>query len=244
MLLSDFNCDMGEGMEHDEAIMPFITSANIACGYHAGDDATMLQTLLLAKRYGVKAGAHPSYPDRENFGRREIHLTPQKVYQLVTDQIKKLQDIASTINVQLHHVKPHGALYNMAAKDEALARSVAKAVRDVDANLMLFGLSGSCLISAAKALGLATKSEAFADRTYDEDGNLTPRSIPGSLITNELTVVQQVLEMVYDKKVTTKSGRKIPILAETICLHGDGVNAVAMAKLINKALKSETNTDN
>lgn len=237
MLQCDLNCDMGEGIGQDAAIMPFITSANIACGYHAGNEDIMVQTLLLTKSFGVNAGAHPSYPDRENFGRKDMLLTPQEVYELLANQINKLKSVALAHNVQLHHVKPHGALYNMAAKDIELAKTIAQAVKDVDAKLILFGLSGSYLITAGMELGLQTKSEVFADRTYDDDGFLTPRSIPGALLQDEAAVVQQVLEMLNEKSVTTRLGLKIPILAETICLHGDGKNAAALAEVIFKALR-------
>lgn len=239
MLRCDLNCDMGEGIGLDAAIMPFISSANIACGYHAGDDASMLQTLLLTKSFGVAAGAHPAYPDRENFGRKEMNLSPAQVYRLVSDQVIKLKELALAHDIQLRHVKPHGALYNSAAKDATLANAIAQAVKDVDLKLVLFGLSGSCLISAGKAMGLQTKSEVFGDRTYQDNGSLTPRFMPGALIENEITALQQVSEMVNDHCVTTTSGKKIPIVAETICLHGDGKNAVALAKLIYKVLVSD-----
>lgn len=237
MLKCDLNCDMGEGTGNDAAIMPYITSANIACGYHAGDETTMLQTLLLAKSFGVAAGAHPGYPDRENFGRKEMNLSPEQVYQLVMDQVTKLKAFAFAHNMQLHHVKPHGALYNTAAKDATIAKAIAKAVKDIDEKLVLFGLSGSCLIRAANELGLKTKSEVFADRTYDDDGSLTPRSKPGALIEADAAVAKQVLQMVKEHCVTTTSGKKIPIVAETICLHGDGIHAVALAKLISNVLR-------
>lgn len=239
MLPCDFNCDMGEGMGNDAGIMPFITSANIACGYHAGDDTSMRQTLLLATQFGVAAGAHPSYPDRENFGRKEVNLPPEEVYQHVKNQIIKLNALALAHNVQLRHVKPHGALYNMAAKDATLANAIAQAVKDVDANLVLFALSGSCLISAGKALGLQTKSEVFADRRYEENGNLMPRSMPGALLEGEAAVQKQVSEMVYEGIVTTITGKKIPIVTETICLHSDSTNAVALAKVIYKVLSKQ-----
>lgn len=230
---------MGEGTGNDAAIMPFISSANIACGYHAGDATSMRQTLLLAKQFGVAAGAHPSFPDRANFGRKEMNLIPGEVYRLVLDQILKLKEIALVHQVKLHHVKPHGALYNMAAKDAKLAEAIAQAVKDVDERLTLFGLSGSCLITAGKEMGLPTKSEVFADRIYDDSGSLTPRSMPGALIEDKVGVEKQVSEMALEGTVTTISGKKIAIVAETICLHGDGANAVALAPLIYKILSSK-----
>ncbi len=236
MLHCDLNCDLGEGVGNDELIMPYITSANIACGYHAGDESTMHKTILLAQKYKVKIGAHPSFLDRENFGRTEIKKSPQEVYELVSIQIKSLQKIAADDNMRLHHVKPHGALYNMAARDKDIAQTIAKAVKDCDENLVLFGLSNSFLISEAKVIGLKTASEVFADRTYQADGSLTPRTQPNALIEDIDEVVQQVLMMVKHGKVKAVSGNHIPIVAETICIHGDGKNAVELAKAINTAL--------
>lgn len=227
---------MGEGIGNDELIMPYITSANIACGYHAGDESTMHQTILLAQKYTVNIGAHPSFLDRENFGRTEIKKSPQEVYELVFKQIKILQKIAADNNATVHHVKPHGALYNMAAKDKVLARTIAEALKDSDENLVLFGLSNSFLISEAKAIGLKTASEVFADRTYQDDGSLTPRTQPNALIEDTDEAIQQVLMMVKQGKVKTVSGKEIPIVAETICIHGDGKNAVEFAKEIRTLL--------
>lgn len=236
---TDINCDMGEGMGNDEAIMPFITSANIACGYHAGDEETARTTMLLAKKHGVNIGAHPSFFDRENFGRTEMKTTPSEVYQLVTDQLFLFKKIAVAAGCVLHHLKPHGALYNMAAKDASLAKAIAQAVKDFDAKLILFGLSGSVSVSEAKALGLKTWNEVFADRTYQDNGSLTPRSQANALIEDEEQSIQQVLRMVREKTVRTVSGKTIPIAAETICIHGDGKNAVAFAKKIYHTLTQQ-----
>ena len=236
MLHCDLNCDMGEDIGNDELIMPYITSANIACGYHAGDESTMRQTILLAQKYTVNIGAHPSFLDRENFGRTEIKKSPNEIYELVSQQIKIIQKIASECNAKLHHVKPHGALYNMAAKDKLLAKAIAQVVKDHDENLILYGLSNSYLISEAKAIGLKTASEVFADRTYRDDGTLTPRTQPNALIENEDDVIQQVLKMIKEGKVKTISGKEILIVAETICIHGDGKNAVEFAKAISETL--------
>jgi 5-oxoprolinase (ATP-hydrolysing) subunit A len=236
----DLNCDMGEGIGNDAAIIPYVTSANIACGYHAGDETTMIETVMLARKYGVAIGAHPSFPDKEHFGRTEIkNVQPREVYMLVTDQLKILHNIVSQHRAQLHHVKPHGALYNMAAKDALLARAIAHALADFEKRLVLYGLSGSFLILEAKALGLKTASEVFADRTYQDDGSLTPRNKPGALIEDEEQSIRQVLKMVKNAKVTTTSGKEIPIVAETICVHGDGKNAELFAKAINGRLKFE-----
>lgn len=236
MLHCDLNCDMGEGIGNDELIMPCITSANIACGYHAGDENTMHQTILLAQKYKVNIGAHPSFFDRQNFGRTEIKSSLEEVYELVFKQIRILQKIAADNNAALNHIKPHGALYNMAAKNSVLARSIAQAVKDSDENLVLFGLSNSFLISEAKAIGLKTASEVFADRTYQDDGNLTPRAQPNAFIVDTDEVIQQVLMMIKYGKVKTVSGKEILIVAETICIHGDKENAVEFAKTIRALL--------
>ncbi|HEY1113532.1 MAG TPA: 5-oxoprolinase subunit PxpA [Chitinophagaceae bacterium] len=230
----DINCDTGESIGNDEELMQFITSANIACGYHAGDEQTMRTTLLLAKQYGVAAGAHPSYMDREHFGRTEMDCTPQEVYGLVVHQVAALEEVAKECGMVLHHVKPHGALYNKAARDQELAAAIAKAVRDCNPALMLYGLSGSFLISEGKAAGLSTRSEVFADRTYSDDASLTPRSEPNALITDVEQAVQQVEEMVREGVVTSVNGVRVPIVAETVCIHGDGPMAVEIAKAIKE----------
>ena len=234
MVHIDINCDTGEGIGNDEDLMPFITSANIACGYHAGNGSTMRETVLMAKDYGVLIGAHPSFDDPENFGRTEMTCSPEEVYDLVVHQIRILEQIAVECNAYLHHVKPHGALYNMAARDQQLARAVAVGVKDSGAGLVLYGLSGSYLVSEGKALGLRTASEVFADRTYRDDGSLTPRNEPGALIEDPAKAVEQVLQMVSEGTVTSRTGKKVPIVAETVCIHGDGKSAVAIAKAIQK----------
>lgn len=240
MITCDLNCDMGEGIGNDAAIIPYITSANIACGYHAGDEATMRDTVMLAKSAGVAIGAHPSFLDKENFGRTEIKaITPRQVYELVTTQLHLFQKIVLECNAQLHHLKPHGALYNMAARDPSLAQAIAHALYDFDKSLILFGLSGSHLITEAKAMGIRTSSEVFADRTYQDDGSLTPRTQPNALIHDEEQSLKQVLQMIKNGKVISTSGNEISITAETICLHGDGENAVAFAKSIYNRLKAE-----
>jgi UPF0271 protein len=235
----DINCDLGEGMAHDEWIMPYITSANIACGYHAGDEQTMRQTVALCLKYGVSIGAHPSFPDRENFGRREMQLPLGEVYNLIINQIIAIEKILLEAGATIRHVKPHGALYNMAAKDSSLAAAIAQAVKDFNPKLVLFGLCNSHLIREGEALGLKTAGEAFADRTYQDDGSLTPRKMPGALIEDPEKAVAQVLEMIEEGRVTTVSGKKISIAPDTICLHGDGTNAVALAKAIHKALTAK-----
>lgn len=232
----DINCDMGEGVGNDEEIMPYISSANIACGYHAGDENTMKHTIELCKKYKVAIGAHPSFADRENFGRTDIRLPQHEIYELVKKQISILDEIAKAADTSVHHVKPHGALYNMAARNKWLAPAVALAVLDANYQLVLYGLSGSHLIKEGKNHGLKTASEVFADRTYKDDGSLTPRHKPGALIENAEQTVAQVLQMINEGTVTTITGKKIPIVAETVCIHGDGPYAVEFAKAIHKAL--------
>ena len=232
----DINCDMGEGMANDEALMPYISSANIACGYHAGDTDTIKRTIDLCMQHKVAIGVHPSFYDHENFGRTEIELPVKEIYDLVQKQIKILRSIAAADDVVLQHVKPHGALYNMSAKDVTIAHAIALAVKDYDNNLVLFGLSESHSVKEARRLGLKTKSEVFADRTYQDDGSLTPRSRPNALILDTGKAVEQALQMVNKRTVTAVSGKTIPVVAETICIHGDSEHAVEFAKAISEAL--------
>lgn len=233
----DLNCDMGEGLPNDALLMPFIISANIACGYHAGDESIIKKTIELALQHNVSIGAHPGFADKENFGRTEMQLPMDEVYELVAAQIQLLQKIAVTMGAKLHHVKPHGALYNMAAKDPAMANAIAKAVYDIDDQLIFFGLSGSHLITEAEKLGLKTASEVFADRTYRDDGSLTPRSQLNAMIETAERSIQQVLQMIENKTVISINNRSVPIKAETICLHGDGAHAVDFAKQIYLTLQ-------
>jgi len=236
----DLNCDMGEGMGNDAALMPYITSANIACGFHAGNGDSIRRTIDLALQHGVHIGVHPSFRDKENFGRKEMHLSADKLYAIVIEQLIKIDLIAQGKGATLHHIKPHGALYNMAARDARLAKTIAQAAKDFNDNIVLYGLSGSHLISEAKALGLKTKSEVFADRTYQNDGSLTPRSQANALIEDKEQCIQQVLQMMEQGTVTTVSGKVIPLIAETICLHGDGKHAVPFAKAIHDAINFKT----
>jgi len=227
----DLNCDLGEGASHDAELMALITSANIACGAHAGDAASMRATVALARRHGVAVGAHPGFADRENFGRRELALSPADVRALVVEQIEALRVLGP-----VRHVKPHGALYNLAARDAALADAVADAVRAVDPALILFGLAGSELLRAGRARGLGVASEVFADRAYQCDGSLTPRSQPDALIQDEDAAVAQVLRMMGEGVVRATDGTKVPIVADTVCLHGDGPHAVAFARRLRSEL--------
>jgi len=234
---TDINCDMGEGIGNDELLMPFISSANIACGYHAGDATTIKQTIALCIKYNVSIGVHPSFYDKNNFGRIEMNLPINDLYDLITQQLIIFKEAADSFDQKITHVKPHGALYNMSAKDAGMANVIAKAVWDFDSSLVLFGLSGSHSISEAKTIGLKTASEVFADRTYQDDGNLTPRSQPNALIDDADKAVQQVLQMVKEGTVTTVSGKAIPVVAETICIHGDEKHAALFAKKIYEHLK-------
>ena len=227
----DLNCDLGEGAGHDAELMPLITSANIACGAHAGDEATMRATVALAQKHGVAVGAHPGFIDRANFGRRELALGPDEVHELVLDQIRKLQALAP-----VRHVKPHGALYNMAARDPGLARALVDAVYEADPRLILFGLAGSHVIAAAEACGLPVASEVFADRTYQRDGSLTPRTQAHALITDAPTAVAQVLRMVRENTVRAIDGTDVLIRADTVCLHGDGAQPVEFARRLRREL--------
>ena len=232
----DLNCDLGEGCTTDEAIMPFISSANIACGYHAGDVNTIKQTLALAKQNNVAIGAHPSYPDRENFGRKEMDLPIQEIKSLVIEQVRLVQSFAEAIGLTLHHVKPHGALYNKAAKDEETAAAIAEAVYTIDPSLILFGLAHSESGKAAKKMGLQFYNEVFADRTYTDQGQLTPRTEANAMITTDEEAIRQVIQMLQEETVTSTNGKKIPIQADTICIHGDGEHAVSFAQHINSII--------
>ncbi len=233
----DLNCDMGEGIGKDELIMPFISSANIACGYHAGDEKTILKTIEGAVKYKVAIGAHVSFADKENFGRSEMSLPAESIYQLVRQQLIIMQEIAGSLNVRMKHVKPHGALYNMSAKDAMLAKTIATAIKELDESLVLFGLSGSHSIREADSIGLKTASEVFADRTYQDNGSLTPRSQSNALIEDSDKAIQQALNMITKGTVITVSGKNIPVVAETICIHGDGKHADEFARNIYENLK-------
>lgn len=240
----DINCDMGEGfgpwpMGNDAALMQHITSANIACGFHAGDAVIMHKTVRLALEHGVAIGAHPAYPDLQGFGRRNMQLSPDEVYAMVLYQIGALRAIAEAAGGKLHHVKPHGALYNAAAKDRALADAIARAVRAAGGNLLLYGLSGSALIEAGLAAGLRTCSEVFADRGYQSDGSLIPRAQAGALIENTEKAVEQALEMVRNQRVRSPGGQWVPLQADTICVHGDGPHAVEFARALYGAFERE-----
>lgn len=233
----DLNCDMGEGMMHDKAIMSFISSANIACGYHAGNDEIIRESIRYCGEYKVAIGAHPGFDDQLNFGRIEIQISPEELYTLFSRQVRIIKEAAENAGLFLHHVKPHGALYNMAARDKIYAAILAKATKDIDPGLILYGLSGSEMIHAAKALQLRTASEVFADRSYEADGSLTPRSKKDAVLTDEQTVLAKALQMVEDGLVKSTTGEMISVKADTICIHGDTLHAVEFANIIFKHLR-------
>ena len=224
-------------IEKDLLLLSYVSSINLACGFHAGDAHTMHQLAAAATAAGVAVGAHPGFADRENFGRTNLLLPPEAIYDLVIYQIGALDAFLKVQHARLHHVKPHGALYNMAAKDEAMAEAICKAVYDYDSSLVLYGLSGSKLIATAHATGLATCNEVFADRTYQDDGHLTPRTHPQALLHDTGQSLQQVLQMVAQRSVTSVNGREVPLVAETVCIHGDGENAIEFAMVIKETLE-------
>ena len=238
----DLNCDLGESfgpwqMGNDRAILPLITSANIACGFHAGDPETMLKTVELALENNVAVGAHPGFLDLQGFGRRNMAMSAREVYGLVVYQVGALQGFLSALGGKLHHVKPHGALYNMAATDPVLAQAIAHAVADVSqGEAILYGLSGSELIKAGQALEIPVMNEVFSDRTYQEDRTLTSRREGNALITDPKESIAQVLQMIEEGTVTTTSGKKVALSADTVCIHGDGVTALEFAKEIRETL--------
>jgi len=240
----DLNCDMGEAfgnypMPNDDILLDYITSANIACGFHAGDPEVMQHTVNMAIKKGVAIGAHPGLPDLQGFGRREMKISANEAYQMTLYQIGALYGFVKASNGKLHHVKAHGALYNMAAKDAGLAKAIVQAVHDFDSTLILYALAGSEMVEAAKKTGIITASEVFADRTYQDDGSLTPRTQSNALITDEQQSINQVLLMVKNQQVISANKKTIQLKAETLCLHGDGTHAVEFAKMINERLKKE-----
>lgn len=236
----DLNADVGEGLlgeaEQDSALMPHITSANVACGFHAGGPAVMRATVALAAAHDVAVGAHPGFPDLEGFGRRELDVTPRDVEDFVIYQIGALAAIAAAQGVRLQHVKPHGALFNMAARDAGLADAVARATAVIDRSLILFGLPGSELIGAGWRAGLRTACEGFADRAYRPDGALVSRQNPGAVIHDHETVVARAVRMVRDRTVEAIDGSVIPLMIDTVCVHGDTPDAANLAAGIRQAL--------
>ena len=238
----DLNCDMGESygawkMGDDAEVMPLISSANIACGFHGGDPATIRKTVALAVRHGVAIGAHPSLPDLQGFGRRAMKIAPQEMYDLVLYQAGAVEAFARAAGSRLHHVKCHGALYNMAANDEALSEAMVRAAKDL--GVMLYVLSNSKNHEIAKRAGISVAGEVFADRGYADDGTLTPRERPGAMIEDADQAVKQALAMVEEGYVTSLSGKRVPVAADTLCLHGDQPGAAVFASLIRKTFSEK-----
>jgi UPF0271 protein len=240
----DLNSDLGESfgawtMGHDEALMPTITSANVACGFHAGDPGVMRRTVELALAHGVAIGAHPGFHDLVGFGRREIRCDPQDVEDLVVYQVAALAGVAARQGGRLQHVKAHGALYNMACRDRALADAIARATAAVDATLILFGLPDSELLRAGQRAGLRVAAEVFADRAYNPDGSLVSRSLAGSVLHDEREVVSRAVGMARDGRVVAVDGSEIGLRADTLCVHGDTPGAASLAGAIRRALERE-----
>ena len=240
----DLNCDMGESygawkMGEDAAVMPYITSANIACGFHGGDPATIRETVALAVERGVAIGAHPSLPDLQGFGRRVMKIKPQEMYDLVVYQAGAVEAFARAAGAKLHHVKCHGALYNMAATDEGLSDAMARAVRDLGSDVMVYALSNSPMLKVVKSRNVPVAGEVFADRGYSDDGTLAPRDLPGGLIEDAAQAVKQALAMIEQGYVTSLGGKRVPVAAQTLCLHGDQPGAVAFAKALRQAFSEK-----
>ena len=240
----DLNCDLGEAFGNysfggDNDIIPLITSANIACGFHAGDENVMNETIQHAKEDNVGIGAHPGLPDLQGFGGRKMDIKPKEIYNLVIYQLGALNGFCKIHGARINHVKPHGALYNMGAKNKEIAQAIAQAVYDFDKSVVLVGLSNTLLISEAEALGLRTASEVFADRRYEDDGQLVSRQESDATITNTDEALQQVLKMVTENKVVSKNGKEIDLQADTICVHGDGAHALDFVTQIRKKLTKE-----
>ena len=234
----DINADIGEG--HDDAgLMPYLTRASIACGGHTGDARSMEAALTLAAEYSVAVGAHPSYPDREGFGRRDWAATPEQIAQWVTEQTETLARVAARKGMRLAHIKPHGALYNAAAQDEAIAAAIAQAVKEWDANLILLGLSGSRLTEAGRAAGLTVMHEVFADRRYQPDGQLVSRETPGALITDPKTAAEQAYALAHDQPIVALDGSLLQLAADTLCLHSDTRGAIGIARAVAQALNRD-----
>lgn len=231
----DLNSDLGEGAAFDAQIIPLITGANIACGFHAGGSEIMDKTIDLCRASGVAFGAHPGYPDRENFGRTKMTVTPKQVYDFTLYQLGALRAFAVAKGIKMQHVKPHGAMYNAAAKDPALAAAIADAIKDFDPSLILLALANSEMIKAAKSRGLRYASEIFADRAYEADGSLRARTLDGSMITDESLAISRVIRMIKEGKVTAYSGEDIDIEAHSVCVHGDGKKALDFVRALNKA---------
>ena len=240
----DLNCDLGESFGNykigmDEEVIKFISSANIACGFHASDPLVMEKTVALAKENGVKVGAHPGFPDLAGFGRRNMNVSPAELKAMVMYQVGALAAFCKAREIKMNHVKPHGAMYNMAAKDIKLALAIAEGIAQVDDSLILLGLSGSQLLKAAQEVGLKSAAEVFADRAYEEDGSLVARTKAGAVIADENEVIERVIKMIKLGKVQTITGKEIEIKPDSICVHGDNPKALNFVKLIRQRLTQE-----
>lgn len=240
----DLNSDLGESFGRytlgmDDKIIPLITSANVACGYHASDPVVMNKTIEMAKAAGIRVGAHPGFPDLMGFGRRNMNVSPAEAKAYVLYQLGALDAFCKAHGVKMQHVKPHGALYNMAAKDYKLSTAICEAIREYDDNLIVMALSGGELVRAAKDMGLRVALEVFADRAYEEDGTLVARTKEGAMITDEEEAIRRVIRMVKEHKVTAITGKDIDIKADSICVHGDGAKALAFVERIKKTMEEE-----
>ena len=240
----DLNCDLGESFGNykigmDEEVIKFISSANIACGFHASDPLVMEKTVMLAKENGVQVGAHPGFPDLVGFGRRNMNVSPAELKAMVMYQVGALAAFCKARDIKMNHVKPHGAMYNMAAKDIKLALAIAEGIAQVDDSLILLGLSGSQLLKAAQEVGLKSAAEVFADRAYEEDGSLVARTKAGAVIADENEVIERVIKMIKLGKVQTITGKEIEIKPDSICVHGDNPKALNFVKLIRQRLTQE-----
>lgn len=240
----DLNCDLGESFGNyklgmDDEVISYISSANIACGFHASDPLTMSHTVELAKKVGVCVGAHPGFPDLVGFGRRNMNVSPNEAKAMVQYQIGALNSFCSAHKVKMCHVKPHGALYNMAGKDFKLALAICEGIYEVNPELILLALSGSEMITAAKSIGLKVAREAFADRAYEEDGSLVSRTKQGSMITDEKESIKRVIRIIKENKIESITGKDISIEVDSICIHGDGIRTLEFIQKISSSLKEE-----
>ncbi len=240
MIKVDLNCDMGESFGNytcgmDAEVVPHISSANVACGFHASDPLVMEKTVALCKENNVRVGAHPGFPDLVGFGRRQMQVSADELRTMVIYQVGALKTFCDAAGVKLQHVKPHGAMYNMAAKDIGLSLAIANAVRDYDRDLILLALSGSEMINAAKQVGIRYASEVFADRAYEADGTLRARTLEGSMITDENEAIERVIRMIKEGKVRAYSGEDVPLEAHSVCVHGDSAKALDFVKALRKA---------
>lgn len=244
MFAIDLNCDLGESFGNykcgmDEEVIPYISSANVACGFHASDPVVMADTVKLARENQVCVGAHPGYPDLVGFGRRNIAASPREVKAMVQYQVGALKAFCTAQGIVLEHVKPHGAMYNMAGRDEALAEAICQGIYEVDPSLILLGLAGSKMLKAAEKTGLKAAKEVFADRAYEEDGSLVARSKPGAVITDENEAIERVVRMIKEGKVKAVTGKDIDVSADSVCVHGDGPQALEFVRQIREAFRKE-----